>query len=301
MPQFGIFAQGTQAHHFLEFDLKPRSDANVGAAVRRLLAPGASSGRVNVVVAFGARLWGELAPGIPVPVSEFREVLGKDGKRAPATQHDLWVWLSGSGWEATAEAAGSAKVILRDLGLAAEQPAAIYGENRDMGFLDGTANPPQHQAADVALVPEGTPGAGGSHVLAMKWAHNMVAFNRLSLEEQEHVFGRTKKDSVEMPDGVRPVNAHISRVTVKEGGEELKIYRRSVPFGTREAQEGLYFLAFSSEPARYEKMLARMFGVSADGTRDRLTDFTRPVSGAFYFAPSLNALAEAGLAPPPAS
>ena len=23
LPQFGIFAQGTHAHHFLEFDLKP--------------------------------------------------------------------------------------------------------------------------------------------------------------------------------------------------------------------------------------------------------------------------------------
>ena len=37
-------------------------------------------------------------------------------------------------------------------------------------------------------------------------------------------------------------------------------------------------------------MLARMFGTAADGVHDRLTDFSRPVSGAYYFAPSLNAL-----------
>ena len=37
-------------------------------------------------------------------------------------------------------------------------------------------------------------------------------------------------------------------------------------------------------------MLARMFG-RADGIRDHLTDFTRPVSGSYYFAPSLDALA----------
>ena len=37
-------------------------------------------------------------------------------------------------------------------------------------------------------------------------------------------------------------------------------------------------------------MLARMFGVTGDGMHDHLTDFTRPVSGAFYFAPSLDAL-----------
>ena len=37
-------------------------------------------------------------------------------------------------------------------------------------------------------------------------------------------------------------------------------------------------------------MLERMFGVSEDGVRDRLLDFSRPASGAIYFAPSLNEL-----------
>ena len=39
-------------------------------------------------------------------------------------------------------------------------------------------------------------------------------------------------------------------------------------------------------------MLARMFGTTTDGFQDRLTDFSRPVSGAYYFAPSLNVLNE---------
>jgi len=41
-------------------------------------------------------------------------------------------------------------------------------------------------------------------------------------------------------------------------------------------------------------MLARIFGTSGDGLADRLTEFSRPVTGACYFAPSLNALAEVG-------
>jgi deferrochelatase/peroxidase EfeB len=40
-------------------------------------------------------------------------------------------------------------------------------------------------------------------------------------------------------------------------------------------------------------MLARMFGDAPDALRDRLTDFSKPVTCAYYFAPSLNALAEA--------
>jgi porphyrinogen peroxidase len=72
---------------------------------------------------------------------------------------------------------------------------------------------------------------------------------------------------------------------------ELEIFRRSVPFGTAE-EHGLYFVAFSAQRSRYDRMLARMFGTAGDGVRDRLTDFSRPVSGAYYFAPSLDVLNE---------
>jgi hypothetical protein len=39
-------------------------------------------------------------------------------------------------------------------------------------------------------------------------------------------------------------------------------------------------------------MRTRMFGTTPDGIRDRLTDFSRPVSRAYYLAPSLDALNE---------
>ena len=58
------------------------------------------------------------------------------------------------------------------------------------------------------------------------------------------------------------------------------------------AEHGLYFVAFSAELTRFDRMLARMFGTSGDGQHDRLVEFSRPVSGAYYFAPSLTALAE---------
>jgi porphyrinogen peroxidase len=80
-------------------------------------------------------------------------------------------------------------------------------------------------------------------------------------------------------------------VEVEAGGEELEIFRRSVPFGTV-TTHGLYFVGFSADPARYGLMLARMFGLAEDGEHDRLTEFSRPVSGGYYFAPSLNALNE---------
>ena len=172
-----------------------------------------------------------------------------------------------------------------------EQAAFVYKDSRDLtGFVDGSANPPSEEAAEVALVPGGTPGAGGSFVLAQRWIHDLGAFHALSVQEQERVFGRTKPDSIEMDDDTKPANAHIARVEIDIDGEEAEIFRRSTPFGTL-AEHGLYFLAFSAELRRFELMLHNMFGLG-DGPRDRLTDFSRPESGSFFFAPSVDALNE---------
>jgi hypothetical protein len=123
-------------------------------------------------------------------------------------------------------------------------------------------------------------------VIVMRWVHDLARFERLPQTEQERVFGRTKIDSVELADDQKPATAHIARVEIEdERGDELAIYRRSVPYGTL-AEHGLYFVAFSADRERYDRMLARIFGL-ADGQRDRLTDFSRPVTGAFYFAPPL--------------
>ncbi len=290
LPQFGIFAQGTNAHHFLEFDLAPGVRASQAvSSFRRLRTPDVSAGGVNLVVAFGADAWREVAPSMaPASLAPFSEVLGADGHRAPATQHDAWLWISGSEPDVTFDHARAATSAIADVAvLAAEQAGFTYHEGRDeTGFVDGTANPPVRRAADVALVPPGQTGEAGSHVLAMRWVHDLDAFHRLSIDGQERVIGRTKVESIELSDEDKPPDAHIARV---ELGDDDEIFRRSVPYGTI-GEHGLYFVAFSADPSRYQRMLARMFGV--DGQRDRLTDFSTPVSGGYYFAPSNAALRE---------
>ena len=301
LPQFGIFAQGAYAHHFLEFDLHPGvTGAEAVASFRRLRVPEVSAGGVNLVIAFGARALREVAPGLAADVAEFREVIGLDGHSAPATPHDAWLWISASAPDITWEHARAAAGAVSDVALlAAEQSCFTYQRGRDTtGFIDGTANRPVRTAAEVALVPPGKRGVGGSHVLAMRWVHDLDAFGRLAVPEQQGVIGRTKADSVELEGSDKPPTAHIARVETSVGGHELEIFRRSVPYGTA-IEYGLYFVAFSADPSRYDRMLARMFGTGGDGVRDRLTDFSRPVSGAYYFAPSLNALNE--LAGPDAS
>ena len=295
LPQFGIFAQGTPAHHFLEFDLKPGvMPEQAVSAFRELRTPDVSAGGANLVLAFGARLWQAVAPDMcPHDLASFQPVIGKDGRGAPATQHDAWLWISGAAPDVTWHGARAAALAVADAAsLVTEQEGFTYQAGRDItGFIDGTANPQVRRAADVAIILPGHPAAGGSHVLTMRWVHDLVAFNRLSIEDQQHVIGRTKPDSQELPAAEMPDTAHISRVQTSVGGRELEIFRRSVPYGTAR-EHGLNFVAFSAERSRYDQMLARMFGLSPDGLHDRLTDFSRPLSGAYYFAPSLNALNE---------
>ena len=291
--QPGIFALGTRSHYNLELDLRPGvAAADVVAAVAQLREPTVTAGGFNLVIGFGAELWSRLAPPDhrPEELRPFDPLEGVDGHRAPATQHDVWIWIHGTGEDLALDAARACTSVLTPVAtLAVEQPCFVYRDSRDLtGFVDGTENPPVEEAPGVALIADGVPGEGGAYVITQRWVHDLEPFHALDVAAQEATIGRTKPDSIELDDARKPPTAHIARVVIEEGGEELEIYRRSTPYGTV-GEHGLYFLGFSAELSRFDKMLARMFGL-ADGTRDHLTDFTRPVTGAYYFAPSLDAL-----------
>ncbi|MYI56484.1 MAG: Dyp-type peroxidase, partial [Acidimicrobiia bacterium] len=178
--------------------------------------------------------------------------------------------------------------------LARETPSWVYRDSRDLtGFIDGTENPPVAEARELAVIADG-PGAGGSFVLAQRWIHDLDGFAALATAEQEQVIGRTKPDSVELED--LPANSHLGRVVHTDAaGDEIEIYRRSVPYGTS-TEAGLYFLAFTDDLAKIDLMLGAMFGATGDGRHDRLVTFSETVSGAYYYAPSRETLQSLGLA-----
>jgi putative iron-dependent peroxidase len=298
-PQPGVFAQGTRFHHHLEFDLSPRvSGRSFATAVAGLREPAVTSGGANLVLGFGPAAWRRVsrdpAPDVAGVLAAHRPARSI-GKVLPATQHDLWVWIHGAGPDVVFQVAlASAAAFSHIATLAVDQPAFEYLDSRDLtGFIDGTENPTVDQGLDVALIADGDPGAGGSHAIVQRWVHDLAAFHALSTAEQEAVIGRTKADSIELDSDVKPRTAHIARVVVEgDDGEELEIYRRSVPYGNV-AEHGLFFVAFSADPTRFDRMLARMFGRSDDKLHDRLTEFTKPVTFSRYFVPSSESLATA--------
>jgi len=295
-PQPGIFQEGRGHHHFLEYALLPGtpgdSIARAVAAARGRSGEGPAGG-TETVVAFGARLWSEVAPGeMPEGLRDFSAIGGAGGPLAPATQRDLLFWIQGGGRDGVVD---RALAIHRAIGAAGrlelDLSGFVYRDSRDLtGFIDGTANPKDADRLEAALVPQGQPGAGGAFVLSQKWVHDLEAFGALPIPEQERVIGRTKADSIELEGAAMPATSHVSRTDVKVDGVAQKIYRRSTPFGGA-AEHGLYFLAFACELPRFEVQLQRMFGVSEDGLRDRLTEFSQATTGSYWFAPSEPALA----------
>jgi putative iron-dependent peroxidase len=292
--QPGIFGEGTSAHLHLEWSVRTdTSDDDLRGALCAALGLAEETvtvGGVNSVLGFGANLWTRLSSVRPAQLAPFAEV-GVAPRHAPATQRDVWLWIHGSSPDVVFDNGKDASGALRSIAdLQLEQFGFRYRDSRDItGFIDGTENPPTWDALDVALIPDGEAGANGSYAMTQRWIHDLNRFHALSVEEQERVFGRTKPDSIEMGDDTKPASAHIARVVIEEDGEELEIYRRSTPyFGI--AEHGLYFVAFAAERRRFELMLARMFGASGDGEHDHLTDFTHPVSGSFWFVPSLDDL-----------
>src|SRR5580704_7288872 len=115
----------------------------------------------------------------------------------------------------------------------------------------------------------------------------MKAWNTLSTEAQEGIIGRRKLTDIELEDGVKPTSAHSALTVIEENGKEVKILRDNMPFGRPGYGEfGTYFIGYSRTPRITETMLQNMFVGRPAGNYDRLLDFSRPVTGGLFFAPS---------------
>jgi putative iron-dependent peroxidase len=287
-PQAGIFALGTSSHAYLEFDLvdakKCPKFASTIAAIRE---PRTTTGGVNFVIGFRPELWRDILPNdAPAGVEGFnKRIQGIEGFVMPSTQHDALVWLSGSAYDSVFDMARS---VVRDLeGLASlkqETSSWPYQHDRDLtGFIDGSENPTLLDAPISALLPEGVPGAAGSVLLLQKWKHKVAEWEALPIDQQERIMGRTKLDSVELEN--KPADSHVARTDQDEFGS---IFRRNMPYGTVE-DHGTMFVGLSADQKRLSRMLDSMAGL-VTGTRDALTRFTEPLTGSYYFVPSVDSL-----------
>ena len=292
-PQSGIFALGTASHAYLELDAGDGAGGELVRAVASLREPQTTMGGVNLVSGFRPELWRDLVPeDAALEVESFNaDLVGPDGYTMPATQHDAVLWLSGSEYDVVFDTAREAIAALEPVASVADETSSWpYRHDRDLtGFIDGSENPDLVDAPEVAVIPPGRPGAGGSVLLLQKWSHDVRAWESLAVAEQEQVIGRTKDESVELDP--KPDDSHVARTDQDDFG---KIFRRNMPYGTV-TDHGTMFVGFSAEQGRLATMLESMAGTRRR-RRDALTRYTQPLTGAYYFVPSAQSLRARGAA-----
>jgi len=210
---------------------------------------------------------------------------------APATQHDVMIHILSQRHDVNFTLAQAALAAFGDaLTIVEETHGFRWIEERDLsGFIDGTENPQGEDNRRQVAIIQGGIDEGGSYVLVQRWQHNLRQFNRMSVHDQEMIIGRTKQANEEIDSDVRPITSHLSRVDLKEEGKGLKILRQSLPYGTASGVNGLYFIAYCARLHNIEQQLLSMFG-ETDGKHDAMLRFTRPLTGGYYFAPSVETL-----------
>ncbi|HLH25778.1 MAG TPA: Dyp-type peroxidase [Chloroflexota bacterium] len=255
-------------------------------------------GHLSCNVGIGSNAWDRLGQAKrPAQLREFSEVRGA-AHTAVATPGDLLFHIRAERSDMCFELE---RLLLNALGssitVVDEVQGFRYFDDRDLlGFVDGTANPTGNALYQAALIGDEDPDfAGGTYVVVQKYLHNLTAWGALSVEEQEHIIGRTKLDDVELADaGGR--KSHRSLTTIVDAqGIEHDILRDNMPFGRPgQAEFGTYFIGYSRDLSLIEHMIRNMFVGDPIGEYDRILDFSTAVTGTSFFLPSHDLLKSLG-------
>jgi putative iron-dependent peroxidase len=246
----------------------------------------------SCVMGIGYNAWLDLHLPVPIPkeLENFLPIIGEK-HTAVCSKGDLHFHIRGNDNSACYDMAHAVSDVLEPVAISVEEIHSFrYWDGRSiLGFVDGTENPQGQERAFFGLVGDDDPVyKGGSYLFVQKYIHDLSAFEELSVEEQEKVFGRYKSNDIEMPDNIKPSNSHIALANV---GDEFKIIRDNLPFGNISTNEmGTYFIAYASTFSTVKKMLNNMFIGSPKGNYDRLLDFSTPKTGTLFFVPTFDML-----------
>ena len=247
---------------------------------------------VNCVLGVGHDAWKklEISKDLPKELVNFKAIKG-DKHEAVSTKGDIHIHIRALNAADCFDMAQNIKeVLFKFAELTDETQGFKYHDGRAIiGFVDGTENPDGEDRDLFAKVgKEDAKFKGGSYVFVQKYFHKMKEWNATSVSEQEKVIGRSKEYDIEMEEGVKPTNSHSAAANV---GDDKKVVRGNMPF-TEGSKTGTYFIAYASTFSTVELMLKKMFIGEPKGNSDRLLDFSTPVTGALYFAPTLDMLGD---------
>lgn len=288
----------TQSAIFLVVTINPGAD---NEAVAKDLLPDMSSlvravgfrnldGKLSCVTGIGSDAWDRLF-GSPRPkeLHRFKAISGVH--TAVSTPGDLLFHIRATAMDQCFELATA---IMTRLAGAVTVEDEVHGfkyfDDRDLlGFVDGTENPVDQVADAAVFIGDEDPDyAGGSYVIVQKYLHNLPAWNKVAVEEQENIIGRQKLSDIEQREEDKKPYAHNVLTNIDDDdGEQLQILRANMPFGEVGTGEyGTYFIGYARSPTRTERMLDNMFIGNPPGTYDHLLDFSTAVTGTLFYVPT---------------
>lgn len=247
--------------------------------------------QLTLCIGFGKDLWTKF--GHDNEGKELRNFEPLGHGLAPATQCDIVFHFQTMHFGACIKFASQIMPLFKNLLQVYEETHGyrLPEDRGHEGFVDGTENPQTLEARmKAAVIDAALPDAGGSYFLTQRYAHDFKRWDTIDEHRQAAIIGRTKKDNIEIPGEYRLETSHLGRVDITENGIGLKIVRQSLPFGTVTGQHGLQFIAYSHDLYSIDRQLQFMFG-EADGRFDlMLRAFSTPISGGYYFVPSIERL-----------
>lgn len=297
--QSGVTAEANTDALFVTLNVNPETDSI--AKLRQVLSDIPATelsfraryveADLHITVAMGSEFWDRLSPAErPSQLIAF-PALTNQNISAPHTPVDLLLHIRSERHDLNYEAA---VLLFSRLGNSVSLVEEVHGfrylDSRDLtGFVDGTENPQGDHRAEVALVGDEDPVfTGGSYIHLQRYEHDLEAWNRITVKQQEDILGRTKADNREYASADKAPFAHTKRTSLKDAqGRSVEILRHSMPYGNL-SQRGLLFASYcrSSEP--FTQMLASMILGDGAGNHDHLLHYSQAVSGQAFFAPSVD-------------
>jgi porphyrinogen peroxidase len=277
--QPGILAPVPSLARYLFFTIAPGADPRGALRSLRGMADGDATvvglGR-SLVLALGRDIEG---------LATFPAYAGA-GFEVPSTPMALWCWLRGDDrGEILHRARSIDRAVSSAFRLTQTVDAFRYGPGLDLtGYEDGTENPKGAAAIEAAIVSgRGSGFDGASFAAVQQWLHDLDKFDSMTSGTQDNIIGRRKSDNEELEDA--PASAHVKRTAQESFEPEAFVLRRSMPWADRD-EAGLMFVAFGRSVDAFEAQMRRMVGAE-DSIPDGLFEFTRPVSGSYFWCPPL--------------
>ena len=278
--QDGILAEETKLARYLTFTIDDHEDVK---SALKILADNIDTD--TTVVGLGESLVNLLDK--QVPGLHTLQAQTNNGIELPSVPAALWCWLRGNDRGELFHRSREIEALLAPAFILNDAVDSFqYDANRDLsGYEDGTENPSGEEAIVAAIVQgQGKGMDGSSFVAVQQWLHDLETFNSMSTNEQDDVIGRHVSNNEEFDEA--PESAHVKRTAQESFDPEAFILRRSMPW-VEGMDGGLMFVAFGKSFEAFEAILNRMLG-KEDGIVDGLFDFTKPISGAYFWCPPVN-------------